>query len=308
MIGRYLDALPVEAKARVFAAHRWLVNSQRVAFGSRRSVLGHAEDWQYGGGGMLPWFRPTDDRAVETGNSLPVMHDSPRYSRRTNNFLTPPREAIVWHYHALIGRVGLRTAVRLIRTRARKRLDLEAVRRVRALDNDAYRPEYKRRPRSTAGALRYLHENFAEPVITSDAGVVLEGSELTSRDLFNMDDPPCAALSTHGDSLLKAEVVARFYWCNGAPICWDVSFLSAVAPDGRLYLARQPDDDATVVIAAIEPGEAADELLPLYFEQLLIEERDDPRWLPRRPDGGWVEGMDGDLVSSLLPDDFDEEI
>jgi len=48
MLGRYIDALPAEARDRIIEAQLWGMGALVDADGNR-CLIGHAEDWRYGG-------------------------------------------------------------------------------------------------------------------------------------------------------------------------------------------------------------------------------------------------------------------
>jgi hypothetical protein len=48
MLGRYIDALPAEARDRIIEAQHWGMGALVDSDGNR-CLLGHAEDWRYGG-------------------------------------------------------------------------------------------------------------------------------------------------------------------------------------------------------------------------------------------------------------------
>jgi len=48
MLGRYIDALPDQARDRIIEAQRWGMGALVDAHGNR-CLIGHAEDWRYAG-------------------------------------------------------------------------------------------------------------------------------------------------------------------------------------------------------------------------------------------------------------------
>jgi len=102
MIGRYLDALPQTARARLIQARRWSVGGYVDGKGAR-SLLGHAEDW---------WW---DVSANTTHCRAPELLRL-REAAGDTWLNWPP--LIDLRYDHLVDRVGLDGAAELVRRRA----------------------------------------------------------------------------------------------------------------------------------------------------------------------------------------------
>jgi hypothetical protein len=105
MLGRYLDALPDEARSRVRIAARWTTQDYAHADGAC-CLLGHAEDWYWDHELSAPACRARQLLELRRLAGDDWLNWPPLIGRRFDH---------------MVQRVGLAAAVSLIRTRASRR-------------------------------------------------------------------------------------------------------------------------------------------------------------------------------------------
>ena len=102
MLGRYMDALPEAARARVSGAQLWTVRGYVDPSGAR-SLLGHAENWY--------WDDASQEVRCRSPELLPI-----REAGGDSWLNWPPLLEV--RYDHLVFRLGLAEAVKMISTRA----------------------------------------------------------------------------------------------------------------------------------------------------------------------------------------------
>lgn len=109
LMGRYIDALPLEARDRLIEAQQWCV-AELLGPGGSRCLIGHAEDWLPLEVGHLTW-RWTDDEtgavAGEQGDPLAAACSPQLFAFRR------ARPADLGVYRERIARWGLASEARI---------------------------------------------------------------------------------------------------------------------------------------------------------------------------------------------------
>jgi hypothetical protein len=105
MLGRYIDYLPLDARARVRNATAWCARGYADASGAR-CLLGHAEDWALAPEVTSPHCRDVAVTELRRAAGDDLLSWPPLIGKR---------------FDRVVARAGLRTAVRLVQARAARR-------------------------------------------------------------------------------------------------------------------------------------------------------------------------------------------
>ncbi|HST60365.1 MAG TPA: hypothetical protein VLK84_16780 [Longimicrobium sp.] len=130
LMGRYIDALPAEARDRLIQAQDWCVASVRMPDGAR-CLVGHAEDWEALAVDDTAWRSWMDAPVSEPASEVDLLcrpelfafrrarpADLDAYRDRLLRWGTASESRIGARFDGLCARHGIDGAVRMVKRRA----------------------------------------------------------------------------------------------------------------------------------------------------------------------------------------------